>query len=179
MHRRRACRRRGLGGARHRVEPHEPVAVRTELAPAQRRTVSQLERGVDRGEFARPAAEDHAQAAAVAAQRQLGLFPVRRQAGCEVDLVAAQAHAEQVLDRIGLATNKQLLPDDPNPPMRPSGIRIGTPACTTRGMGTAEMQALAPWIVQALRSPNDGVLLERLADEVKALARRFPVPGIA
>jgi len=87
--------------------------------------------------------------------------------------------AEQVLDRIGLATNKQLLPDDPNPPMRPSGIRIGTPACTTRGMGTTEMQTVAACIVQALRRPDDSVLSERLASEVKMLALRFPVPGAA
>ncbi|MFX8949774.1 serine hydroxymethyltransferase, partial [Acinetobacter baumannii] len=45
--------------------------------------------------------------------------------------------AEQVLDRIGITTNKQVSPDDPRPPLRPSGIRLGTPACTTRGMDTA------------------------------------------
>jgi glycine hydroxymethyltransferase len=87
--------------------------------------------------------------------------------------------AEQVLDRIGLATNKQILPDDPNPPRRPSGIRIGTPACTTRGMGPTEMQIVAFCIVQALRRPDDSALIERLASEVKTLALRFPVPGAA
>jgi glycine hydroxymethyltransferase len=86
--------------------------------------------------------------------------------------------AEQVLDRIGLATNKQIIPDDPRPPMRPSGVRLGTPASTTRGMGAAEMQSLGRWMVEALRRPEDEALLERLQAEVRELALRFPVPGI-
>lgn len=86
--------------------------------------------------------------------------------------------AEQVLDRIGIATNKQIIPDDPNPPMRPSGVRLGTPACATRGMDTPEMHHVADWIVRALRAPDDEGLLGRLAIEVKELAVRFPVPGI-
>ncbi len=86
--------------------------------------------------------------------------------------------AEQVLDRIGIATNKQIIPDDPNPPMRPSGVRLGTPACATRGMAEPSMRHVAEWIVQALRAPDDEVLLGRLASEVKKLALRFPVPGV-
>jgi glycine hydroxymethyltransferase len=86
--------------------------------------------------------------------------------------------AEQTLDRIGLATNKQVIPDDPNPPMRPSGIRLGSPACTTRGMRESEMRSVARFIVEALRNPDDASLHDRLATEVKDLAARFPVPGV-
>jgi glycine hydroxymethyltransferase len=87
--------------------------------------------------------------------------------------------AEQVLDQIGIATNKQVIPDDPNPPMRPSGIRLGTPACATRGMGEDEVRAISRWIVDALRNPDDPARLARLAGEVKGLASSFPVPGLA
>jgi glycine hydroxymethyltransferase len=86
--------------------------------------------------------------------------------------------AEKVLDRVGITTNKQVIPDDPLPPMRASGVRLGTPAATSRGMGDAEMERLADWIVEALRSPNDETHLSRIAAEVKELCLRFPVPGI-
>jgi glycine hydroxymethyltransferase len=86
--------------------------------------------------------------------------------------------AEEALDRIGITTNKQVIPDDPRPPLRPSGVRLGTPACTTRGMAEAEMIALAGWMVQALRDPDDGTMIERTRAEVTALCRRHPVPGI-
>jgi glycine hydroxymethyltransferase len=86
--------------------------------------------------------------------------------------------AEQVLDRIGLATNKQVIPDDPRPPMRPSGVRLGTPACTTRGMGTSEMAQVAACMIEALRRPDDEPNLVRLQARVRELALRFPVPGI-
>jgi glycine hydroxymethyltransferase len=86
--------------------------------------------------------------------------------------------AEEILDRIGITTNKQVIPDDTRPPLRPSGIRLGTPACTTRGMDETAMAALADWLVTALRAPDDNSLLERLGAEVKTLCRRYPVPGI-
>jgi glycine hydroxymethyltransferase len=86
--------------------------------------------------------------------------------------------AEEALDRIGITTNKQVIPDDPRPPLRPSGVRLGTPACTTRGMGEDDMTRLGGWIVSALRGHNDPAALERLAGEVKAFCRAFPVPGL-
>ena len=86
--------------------------------------------------------------------------------------------AEEALDRIGITTNKQVIPDDPRPPLRPSGVRLGTPACTTRGMAEDDMTALAGWMVAALRSPEDAALTARLHGEVTALCRRHPVPGI-
>jgi glycine hydroxymethyltransferase len=86
--------------------------------------------------------------------------------------------AEEILDRIGITTNKQVLPDDPRPPLRPSGIRLGTPAATTRGMREEELEQLGRWIVAALRAPGDEHVLDRLGGDVERLCRRFPVPGI-
>ncbi len=86
--------------------------------------------------------------------------------------------AEETLDRIGITTNKQVIPDDPRPPLRPSGVRLGTPACTTRGMGEAEMIRIGGWIAAALRRPDDEAGLSRLAAEVRDCCRQFPVPGI-
>jgi len=87
--------------------------------------------------------------------------------------------AEEVLDRIGITVNRQIVPDDPRPPLRPSGIRLGTPACTTRGMAEADMEALAGWMVLALKAPEDATLLTSLRNEITTLCRRFAVPGVA
>ncbi|MGH7287924.1 MAG: serine hydroxymethyltransferase, partial [Myxococcota bacterium] len=86
--------------------------------------------------------------------------------------------AEETLDAISIATNKQVIPDDPNPPLRPSGIRIGTPAATTRGMAETDMERLADWIVAALRQRGDRASLARVRGEVEAFCARFPVPGL-
>jgi glycine hydroxymethyltransferase len=86
--------------------------------------------------------------------------------------------AERILDGVSITTNKQVIPDDPQPPLRPSGIRLGTPAATTRGMTESDLRRLGRWIVAALRGRDDAVLLERLRDEVEAHCVRFPVPGI-
>ena len=87
--------------------------------------------------------------------------------------------AEETLDRIGITTNKQVIPDDPRPPLRPSGIRLGTPACTTRRMNERDMTAFADWIVTALKSPSDDAALDRMRYEVKELCMRYPVPGVS
>ena len=86
--------------------------------------------------------------------------------------------AEAALDAISIATNKQVIPDDPKPPLRPSGIRIGTPAATTRGMSEPDMERLAGWIVAALRQRDDAASLARLRAEVETFCARFPVPGL-
>jgi len=86
--------------------------------------------------------------------------------------------AEEALDRIAVTTNKQIVPDDPNPPLRPSGVRLGTPAATTRGMREDDMRRLAAWIFEALRSPVDEALHERLRAEVECFCAAFPVPGL-
>ncbi len=86
--------------------------------------------------------------------------------------------AEAALDRVGITVNKQVIPDDPRPPLRPSGIRLGTPACTTRGMTTSDMAAIGGWIVDILRRPEDTALTDRVRGEVTALCRNYPVPGL-
>ena len=86
--------------------------------------------------------------------------------------------AESALDAAGLTVNKQVIPDDPRPPLRPSGIRLGTPAMTTRGLGEAEMIQVAEWIVRALHNSKDDKLLSTVHEEVRALCARFPVPGL-
>ncbi|HEX2590701.1 MAG TPA: serine hydroxymethyltransferase [Rhizomicrobium sp.] len=87
--------------------------------------------------------------------------------------------AEQALDAVGITTNKQVIPDDPRPPLRPSGVRLGTPACTTRGMTDDDMRLIAGWIVRALQNANDTAAVTRLRDEVREFCRRYPVPGIS
>lgn len=86
--------------------------------------------------------------------------------------------AENALDEIAITCNKQVIPDDPNPPLRPSGIRLGTPAATTRGMMESEMQALGGFMLEALRRPDDESGLQRLKADVQALCATFPAPGI-
>ncbi len=86
--------------------------------------------------------------------------------------------AERALDRVGITLNKNVIPDDPNPPMKPSGIRFGTPAATSRGMKEHEMEQLANVMLQVLRAPGDEALLDKLHVEVRHLCQRFPVPGI-
>ncbi len=88
------------------------------------------------------------------------------------------AEAQEVLDTVGITLNKNAIPDDPNPPMKPSGIRLGTPALTTRGMKEGEMKQIAGWIVKVLKNVKDTALHARLREEVRELAMKFPVPGI-
>ena len=81
--------------------------------------------------------------------------------------------AEEALDAIGVTANKQIIPDDPRPPLRPSGLRLGTPACTTRGMNEEDMRTIAQWIVRTLRRPDDAPTIEALRAEVKTMCRRW------
>jgi len=85
--------------------------------------------------------------------------------------------AEEALDRCRITVNKNMIPFDPRRPMDPSGIRIGTPALTTRGMGCAEMRAVGGWILQVLQAPDNGKRIEGIRSEVGELCRQFPVPG--
>jgi glycine hydroxymethyltransferase len=86
--------------------------------------------------------------------------------------------AEETLDKISITVNKQVIPDDPNPPLRPSGIRLGTPAATTRGMKEEEMKKLAAWIVSALQNHQNEEKLAEIKKEVEAFCLQFPVPGV-
>ncbi len=86
--------------------------------------------------------------------------------------------AEETLDAVSITTNKQIIPDDPLPPLRPSGIRVGTPAATARGMSADDMAQLGAWMVAALRAPEDESKLGQINAEVQAFCERFPVPGL-
>jgi glycine hydroxymethyltransferase len=85
--------------------------------------------------------------------------------------------AEQTLDRCGITCNKNMIPYDERKPMDPSGIRLGTPALTTRGMGADEMQRIAQWILRALKHADDTSLVDTIRREVAELAEQFPVPA--
>ena len=85
--------------------------------------------------------------------------------------------AEQVLDRCGITCNKNMIPFDERKPMDPSGIRLGTPALTTRGLGVGEMKKVAGWILAALKAPEDEATLGKVRGEVAEMAGHFPVPA--
>lgn len=86
--------------------------------------------------------------------------------------------AEKALDHAGITTNKQVIPDDPNPPLKPSGVRLGTPAATTRGMKEGEMKQIARIMIEAMKNHADPKRLEGLRQETRVLCSRFPVPGL-
>ncbi len=86
--------------------------------------------------------------------------------------------AEHVLDNIGITVNKNAIPFDPLPPNTSSGIRVGTPATTTRGFGAAEMREVGALIVQAIEQREDDQALAALAGRVHDICARFPVPGL-
>lgn len=84
--------------------------------------------------------------------------------------------AEEALDRAGITVNKNKIPFDPRPPMEPSGIRIGTPALTTRGMGPKEMAEIAVFIDRVLTDPTNAQMLESTRGSVRDMAHQFPLP---
>ncbi len=87
------------------------------------------------------------------------------------------SEAEHALGEAGITVNKNAIPYDVNPPMKPSGIRIGTPALTTRGMKEPEMKQIAIWIAEALEHRNDAARLAKIKGQVLELAERFPLYG--
>jgi len=96
-----------------------------------------------------------------------------------LDLTATGFHGKelaQALDKAGIVCNANKIPADPRPASTPSGIRLGTPAVTTRGLGTVHMERLAGWIAAVVERPDDKQLLSRVAGEVRDLAREYPVP---
>ena len=87
--------------------------------------------------------------------------------------------AEETLDKCGITINKNMIPYDQRQPMDPSGIRIGTPALTTRGMGAEQMTQIAAWIIESLQSADDAAKLESIRGAVKEMCESFPVPAAA
>ena len=88
------------------------------------------------------------------------------------------SEAEQLLDDVGITVNKNAIPFDPLPPNTASGIRVGTPATTTRGFGTGEMRAIGELITRTLRGRKDAAELDAVRREVKEICARFSVPGL-
>jgi glycine hydroxymethyltransferase len=87
--------------------------------------------------------------------------------------------AEKVLDECHITVNKNMIPFDHRKPMDPSGVRIGTPALTTRGMGGDEMKRIGGWILEALRNSEDEAVHARIRAEVAELCQSFPTPADA
>ncbi len=86
--------------------------------------------------------------------------------------------AEKALDKIGISTSKSTIPDDPNPPFRPSGLRIGTPAMTTRGLKEAQIKTIV-WLMDTVfNHHNDEKILSELQQEVEQMSRDFPSPSL-
>ena len=86
--------------------------------------------------------------------------------------------AQELLDTVGITLNMNMIADDPRSAMDPSGIRLGTPAITTRGATEDDMTKIADWMVQTLQNPDDTALHEKIKQEVKDFSLGFPVPGI-
>ena len=85
--------------------------------------------------------------------------------------------AEEALGRCAITVNKNMIPFDERKPMDPSGIRVGTPALTTRGMGTDEMHQIGRWMLEALQSPDDRTVHDTIARSVSSMCEDFPVPA--
>jgi glycine hydroxymethyltransferase len=87
--------------------------------------------------------------------------------------------AASALDKAGIVCNSNTVPYDPRKPFSPSGIRLGTPAVTSRGMGEGEMRLIGKWMDDAVAHAKDDAALARIAGEVCEMCRKFPAPGIA
>jgi len=85
--------------------------------------------------------------------------------------------AEDVLDKVGISVSRSTIPNDNNSPMKPSGVRFGTPAITTRGMKEQGIKKIAIWINSAIEHKDEPEVLDKIKDEVKEMCLRFPVPS--
>jgi len=86
--------------------------------------------------------------------------------------------AELLLDGVGITCNKNTIPGDTRPPTQASGIRLGTPAITSRGFGVEETRTVSGWIAEVLQAPEEEAAHRRIGDEVRHLTSRFPLPGL-
>lgn len=86
------------------------------------------------------------------------------------------AEVEAVLDQVGISVSKSLIPGDTRPAFRPSGLRIGMPAMTTRGVHEEDVRKIVLFIDKAIRSRKDPIVLEELTKQIKYFTRDFPLP---
>ncbi len=86
--------------------------------------------------------------------------------------------AESVLERVGISVSRSTIPNDPNPPMNPSGVRFGTPAITTRGMKEEEIKKIVTWIDSAIVNREEIEILDSIKKEVEGMCLKFPIPSI-
>ncbi|MBD3247843.1 aminotransferase class I/II-fold pyridoxal phosphate-dependent enzyme [Candidatus Falkowbacteria bacterium] len=84
--------------------------------------------------------------------------------------------AEEILDKVGISVSRSTIPNDPNPPMKPSGVRFGTPAITTRGMKESETKKIVELIDKAIKNRGDEEALSKIKQEVKEMCNKFPLP---
>jgi glycine hydroxymethyltransferase len=135
-----------------------------------------------RPEFRTYAAQINANAKALAAALQLAGYRLVS-GGTDNHLMLVDvfekgilgSEAEAALGKAGITVNKNSIPWDTNPPLKPSGIRVGTPALTTRGMKEPEMKVIGAWIAKALEQRNDEAALDRIRGQVAELANQFPL----
>ena len=106
-------------------------------------------------------------------ENHLMLLDLSRSSSASPDLTGKQA--EIILGEAGITTNKNTVPGEQRSPMVTSGVRIGTPAMTTRSMGVAESVQVADWIADVLTSSDDEALRAKVKHEVQGLCRRFPI----
>lgn len=90
----------------------------------------------------------------------------------------AGKEAEIILDKCGISVSRSTIPNDPNPPMNPSGVRFGTPAITTRGLKQAEIKKIAAWINAGLEQKDEPEMLNNIKKQVKEMCLEFPIPSI-
>ncbi|MDP3042906.1 MAG: serine hydroxymethyltransferase [bacterium] len=86
--------------------------------------------------------------------------------------------AEIVLDKVGISVSRSTIPNDPNPPMNPSGVRFGSPAITTRGMKEEEIKKIAVWINSAIEHKDEPEILEKIKEQVKEMCLEYPIPSV-
>ena len=86
--------------------------------------------------------------------------------------------AEDILNEVGISVSRSTIPNDPNPPMKPSGVRFGTPAITTRGMKEKEIKQIANWVNEASDHKNEEEILDRIKKEIREMCLNFPIPSI-
>ncbi len=86
--------------------------------------------------------------------------------------------AEIILENVGISVSRSTIPNDPNPPMNPSGVRFGTPALTSRGMKEDEVKKIVVWINKAIENKADENKLKEIKEEVRNMCLKFSVPSL-